>query len=112
MPQFHPSKLIAEWRAEYPIVGPIVWDGYDDLGTSTLGVTRYPPTDYPHIILHLALMNHPIWAHSVLWHEFAHAAADYEYGSTQAHGPEWRAWLWKKPILALINTFAPAPSLL
>jgi len=109
MSQLDASELISQWRSEYPIVGPITWDGYEDLGASTLGVTRYPAGDNPHIALHNALRYHPIWAKSVLWHEFCHAAADYEYGHTVAHGSKWRQWMRKKPILALINMFAPEP---
>ena len=105
------SELITEWRAEYPAVGSIEWTGYEDLGDSTLGVTRYPAGSAPRISLHIALEGHPIWSRAVLWHEFAHVAADYG-GHAEAHGSEWRGWLWRKPLLALIDMFAPEPRLL
>lgn len=104
--------MIRKWQREYPVVSHVEWAGFENLGASTLGITRYDLDMTPSISLHSALENHPIWAMSVLWHEFAHAAAYYESGTPQAHGDKWKGWLWKKPILALINCFCPEPKLL
>lgn len=106
------SGMISKWQREYPIVSHVDWKGYENLGASTLGITRYDLDMTPAISLHTKLENHPIWAMSVLWHEFAHAAAYYESGTPQAHGDKWKGWLWKKPILALINCLCPEPKLL
>ncbi len=112
MSQLDAEKWISKWNAEYPIVGDVSFVGYQDLGTRTSGKTIYT-LGYPQILLHTALRSHPVWALSVLWHEYAHCAAYYDNDRHgQQHNEKWRGWLWKKPILALINTFAPAPSLL
>ena len=111
MPQLDASGMIAEWTAEYPIVGDIVFDGYTISGTKTYAQTSYP--DVPHIALNTRLMSHPVWGLACLWHEYAHAAAYYENARKgQQHNDKWRGWLWKKPILAILDHICPALVLL
>lgn len=102
--------MLREWTNEYP-VGIIRFVGFEDLGSKTLGVTRYNST--PEIALNDVLSSHPIWMRVVLWHEFAHCAAYYEASKVgQGHGEKFRAWQWKKPLLALLDLICPQPSLL
>jgi hypothetical protein len=114
MAELKPYTLIDSWTTAYGISGDVTFGGYQSTLTSsdTLGLCRYTSHGCV-LILHDKLRTHPVIAHAVLWHEFAHAAAYYEHDhQCQEHNSEWRKWLWKRPLLALIDTFAPSPSLL
>lgn len=106
---FDCDKLLQLWACEYAIKKPIVWRGYNLSGT-TLGRTYYYPADYS-IYLNCKLVRHDIIAKAVLWHEFCHCAVR-NAEIIESHGNNFNKWLFKKPILAIIDKLSPNAGLL
>lgn len=84
-----------------------VFKGFKDLGKKTLGHTLYiTEKGRTKIVIELSNRLDKDWKQrAVLWHEFCHAWAYCDTGSTQSHGWEWVKRFWKKPMLAVLDCF-------
>lgn len=102
------QSLLNRWSRDFSISWPVVFDGYQPM--TALGRCRYAKSSN-RVTLHPNLKGHPLIIKAVLWHEFAHHARHSIDGGT-GHDEAFRAWHWKKPMLALIDVFLPSPSLI
>ena len=104
------KKQVEEWGKEYGVYYDDIHPTYTWIDNHTLGVTLFK-SGYNYIdrscIIKITdvFIDHPVASKAVLWHEFCHAEVWIKDGKTEGHGDKWNGRLWRKPILALLDTF-------
>ncbi len=93
---------IDAWRAEYEVVYPVTFAGFENLGKGTLGRCS---SAYGRSTITLAEFwrygRNDFLLRSVLWHEMAHAIAYLEDMRGNSHDDRWREIRsWKKAYVA------------
>ena len=93
---------LVEWCKEYELnPEDVIFVGYKDLGSTTMGLCRQFP--YEHLYCEIYLDDRWVpkdlgWLQmSVLWHEFCHANAFLEDGVSDAHNAHFKEYLRRKP---------------